>query len=520
MIKARAGGRRDPARFGLALTVMLVAEALVLCALRLPLSLSFKQLAFQDPGSDLVIDYLTVRGDRPGVDNGYQYGLLSLAVGRVVFAVLGRNPMAFQALDVLANIALAWGLARFARYAGAGVVGVALLVLTLPYLTPSAYPCLTHMLEPAVLCHALVEHLRGRRTRALAMVSVCLFIKPTMAYLYGLLLTLLILRDWGAARPGRVSRLLRPFCPAVAVMAVLAVGLGWAYGAEPLVASVIPVSGARVYQANGFGFFFGEGCNFWRPPGARLGYYLGTFAGFWIAGTFALLAGAAVAVGRSFGAGKRAAVVPNNTEVACVCAALHVMFVFLFFGNSLSWFYYGYVLVLGLVALIPLISRTLSAAVLAGLFVLALLSQRSVIGPILGYWRTLMRGPETASLYASPEEREEWLRVMEATRGQKAVILAISEGLPLIAPGFEPPVLWYIAHAGLRRPEVERKRAQIAHAGLVVEVKSCYGKWPSEEFASELGKTLAGFEHVYVGRLYRVFQRSKPASEPRRADRP
>ena len=89
----------------------------------MPLSLSFRQLAFTDAGANLVIDYLTLRGDRPGVDNGYQYGLLSLAVGRILFAVLGRNPMSLQAADVLASIALAWGLARFARHAGAGVVG-------------------------------------------------------------------------------------------------------------------------------------------------------------------------------------------------------------------------------------------------------------------------------------------------------------------------------------------------------------------------------------------------------------
>ena len=376
------------------------------------------------------------------------------------------------------------------------------------------------MLEPALLCHSLVEHLRGRRARALAMVSVCLFIKPVMAYVYGLFLTLLIVRDWAVARPGGVSGLLRLFCPAAAVVAVLAAGLGWVYGVEPLVASVIPISGARVYQARGFGFFFGEGSDFWRPPGARLGYYLGTFAGFWIAGTFALLAGAAAAVGRSFGVGKRAMVIPNNVEVACVCVALHVMFVTLFFGNSISWFYYAYVLVLGLVALIPLMSGTRSAAVLAGLFVLALLSQRSVIPPILYYWRTLRPGPDTASLYAPPDESEEWLRVLEATRGQTAVVLAISEGLPLIAPGFEPPVLWYLAHGGLRRPEVERKRAQIAHAELVVETKDFHDRWPSEEFAPELGEILAGFECVYVGRLFRVFQRSKPASDSRGTDWP
>ena len=502
---------RDAARYGLILTIALIAEALLISWLRLPSSFGFMQFAFLDPGSDLVIDYLCEQGDRPGVDNGYQYGLLSLVAGRVIFAILGRNPFAWQVSAVLASVVLAWGLARFAIYSRNIVAGGSLSVLTLSHLIPSIYPCFSQMLEMGVLCHALVEHLRSRRTTALAMAAACIFIKPTMAYFYGLLLTLLILRDWWVSRTGGILGLVASFLPAAAVVVVLSVGLSIAYGFDSLITCVLPIAGARVYRAHNFGFFFGIGRDFWRPSGARLGYYIGTFAGFYITSTLLLFAGVVAISARLIASGYPRRTVSRNFEVACVCIVLHFAYICFFFGNAWSWYYYAYFTILGLVAITPLFNAVLSIVILTGLFILAALSHLTMIRSTTEVWQTYRRFPETAGLYASPDDREDWSRAIKATRGKKAVILALSEGLPLITPGFEPPVLRYIAHKGLRGVEVERKRIQIANAEVVVETNYTYsGKWTSEAFVSDLGETLRGFKEVYVGRRYRVLRRCHP----------
>ena len=152
----------------------------------------FFRFAFSDSGTSLTIDDLVRRGFRPTIDFGYIYGLLPLLINRVWFAVLGASPGACRWAILVCNIVMAWGLARFAAAQRVGWVGVALLALAMPDLLRSSYDVLVQALEPALLVHALAEQARGRRDRALALVTAAAFVKPSMSYLFGLYLLVAI----------------------------------------------------------------------------------------------------------------------------------------------------------------------------------------------------------------------------------------------------------------------------------------------------------------------------------------
>ena len=212
-----------------------MAESLALALLQLPLSLGFLEFATADQGANLTTQSLLDRGLVPTVDFGYQYGLLPLLIGRSWFALLGRTPQAYAAAMLIVDLLIAWGLARCAAALRAGPAGIALIVCTMIGTTLGSYINLAHACEATLICHALADHAGGRRSRALALLTACLFIKPVMAYVYGFLLVLLIVRDGsvrgllrggpggggrGPAPPG-AGRLVRPdargpFAPAAA----------------------------------------------------------------------------------------------------------------------------------------------------------------------------------------------------------------------------------------------------------------------------------------------------------------
>jgi hypothetical protein len=239
-------------------------------------------------------------------------------------------------------------------------------------------------------------------------------------------------------------------------------------GFGPLLHSLDPSGGIAVYRANHFGFFSGIGRDFWRPPGARLNYYLGTFTGFWLAGSVILIAGSVTLLARREGG--------RNCEVALFCAALHVAFVTLMFGNAWSWVFYSDILVLGFVALSPFVRGKLLMAVALALVGLAMLAQRSTLLPYALSWRTLAHSPETAGLWADSTERREWMEVRETLGGRKAVLFAQSDGAAVFVPGFGPPAVFYLAPGQARPVELARKRAQIESAALVVEAAAPGGR--------------------------------------------
>ena len=487
------------------LGVVVLIEASLLILLRLPSSYRFVNFAFLDNGADLAIHYLTQHGDRLYQDNGYYYGLLPLAFGKLLYGTLGRHPFAFEVAAIVTTLFLAANLVRYCSLSRCDWRGESLLILTLPYVLTVGYPSITHMLEAVIMTLALCEHLAGRRTIALALLTACLFVKPTMAYFYGLLLTILIIRHELVVLGRSIVALLQALLPSACVAVVLSVALGFAYGPGPLIHGLLPLSGARIYEANHYGFLFGRGQDFWWPPGASAGYYFGTVVGFWLAASGTLFIGSVLVITAESRASRKSIEVINCVEASCVCALLHLLFVLLFFGNAWSWSYYFYLIPMGLLALHPIIGNRFLPLVCFILLALALGGLRSSIMPGIQEWHNYRRGPETAGLWAAPDERQDWIRVRKLLAGRSASILALSDGAGAFFPGAEPPTLWFLVRGGTKTHEITRKVKDLAGSEFIVEVR-IDGPWPSDLF-KEFAEPLSGCVHLLDTRFYRVYRR-------------
>ena len=500
---------RDAARV-LVLTLLFAAELLVLGIAATPRVMRFDDYAFGDTGTNLNDQILMERGLRPNVDYGYAYGLLPLLFGRAWFPLLGTTPAAYRAAMALFNALMAWGLARFATAARVGPAGLVLLVVALPYTVFPNYPFLAYALEATLLIHALAEHARGRRGVALALLTACCLTKPSMAYIYGLLLLVLAVRDV-AARGWDRRDLVRVVAPPAATGAILAAVLVAVFGLTSLARTVLPLTGGAIYRYYHFGFFRGIGRAFWQPPGARWTYYVGTVAGFWIAGSLALIAGGLESLRRLAGAWP-ASERPRAEVVAC-CATMHVAFVTLMFGHAWSWAYYSDLLVLGLAALAA--RGRAGSAVVWLLVPLALLGHKAQVTATREQWATTAPARETAGLWAGAAERAEWARALELAQGRSPAVVALAGCTELLFPDFPPPVSHYFHH-GLALPaEVRRKADQLARAdtilvpGGVPQQEDVLKDWP------ELVAALDGCERVWKGTFFEVYRRVRPPRSSR-----
>jgi hypothetical protein len=481
------------------LAALFCAEVVALTLLQAPNELFFR-FAFGDSGASLTVQDLIRRGYRPTVDFGYIYGLLPLLIHRVWFAIAGATPGACWWATLACNLALGWGLARFAVYQRVGWAGVALLVLALPDLLRSSYDVLVQTLEPALLVHALAEQARARRDRALVLATTDAFVKPSMAYVYGLYLVITIVLTMNRAAWRRA------LAPALATTAGLALLLAAVYGVRPLVGSLVPTGGMAVYREGRLGFFHGTGRDFWLRPDAGLRGYLRYEIGYWLAGTVVLIGGGLESALRRTRRPHPAPVIAHNDEVVLGCAVLHVTFVTLFFGHSFSWKYYLAILLLGLAAMAARGRR--HAVVIGGIALLVLISDRAWLQALAGDWKSRTPSATTAGLWSTTTEQREWARVLELTRGNRPVLLADCEGATLLFPQFAPPMGAYFVPGHPLPAEVRRKAAQLAGASLVVKVGGPgdrrFARWP------ELTAALDGCEPLWQGTLYQVYRRVRP----------
>ena len=270
-----------------------------------PTRMDFRGFYFGDPGTNLSVHDLVRRGLRPTVDFVYQYGLLALLFGRGWFALLGDTPLAYRASGIAFGLWMIVSLTRFVRAQRIGAAGAAILLVGLPFFVPSSQPNFTHGLESGLLCQALAEQARGRRATALALATAAVLAKPSLGFVFGLILlvaTLAALRGRWSARSILGSEGLGP---AIVTGVVLLAVLAAVFGVAPVVRTVIPTAGLANYRAANFGFFFGIGRRFWLPSRAGPGYYLGTVVGFWLVGSLSLVVAGLVAARRLIAARDR-----------------------------------------------------------------------------------------------------------------------------------------------------------------------------------------------------------------------
>jgi hypothetical protein len=497
------GSQKSSSKRLYALTALFLAEFVALMLFQAPYR-TFDRFALWDSGGDLVIQGLMRQGWRPTVEFGYPYGLLGLFVGRIYYRFAPLTPAAFQIEVAACSLLSAWGLARFAAARRLGPLGVALLVLAVPDLLLVNYITLTHVMEQALLIHALAEQGRGRRATALALATACWFVKPSLAALVGLSLVIALIvvnrrEGWRAW--------VRAFGPAIATAIVLGALLAATFGLVPLWRTLIPTTGGEVYRLNGFGFFFGKGRSFWQLPNAGIIDYFRYETAFYLLGTVVLAWGGLSGLGR-LATGAASDEEARDDEVVATCALVQVGFVFFFFGHRNTWFYPLPMLTAGLATLAQ---RGRWARVAVGLLTLMLLvSDRSKTMEVVHRWRTESAPAATLGLWIKPADLEEWTKVRELVNANDghAVLFAMCEGGALWLPGFQPPSSGYIVPGLPTSVEIERKVAQLRQAHLIVMHDpaewNVFRRWP------ELKAAFDGCSLIFEGPVLKVYRRDRP----------
>ena len=465
----------------------------------------FTRFAYGDSGTDLTIQNLLARGFSPTVDFGYIYGLLPLIINKIWQGIFGANPGACRAAALVCNLATAWGIARFASSMRVGRAGIALILFAMPDILLTSTFVLVHVLEQALLINALAFQARGKRGISLALATACLFVKPSMAYLYGLMLIVVIARRTDL-RYGR-----RVLVPAVITGLVLGCTLAAIFGLVPLFTTLTPGAGIEVYRQSRHGFFNGVGKEFWFIPGGGLRDYFRYEVGSWMVGTFLLTTGGLLALVRV--AQHRAT---GNDELVLTCSIQHIAFILLFFGNRWTWVYYYATMILGLAA-IGVRGRR-HAAIIGVLALLVLAGSKAKFETTARLWQTDSPRVETFGLWASTAERADWLKVLELSKGHHPVVLlAETDGAAFLTPDvFEPPAGSYFVPGHPVPSEIRRKAEQIARAETVViaRPKGDPGRGGYDAWL-EIASAFEGFEIISQGELFRVERRVPlPAVSP------
>ena len=462
--------------------------------LHLPGTLGFDTFAFYDTGSNLTAQYLISNGYRPTIDFSYPYGLLPLIFGRTWFALFGITPRACVALIPVIDLLIIWGLVRFAVNLRLNFAGVLLLALGAFLIIPSSFTNLSDGMEPIFIIHALADQAAGNRRRALALATVCVFVKPSMAFFLGFILIVFMVAEALQLHDRPLSAFITDTRAAAVIGSASAAAIALAYGYSSLLGSIFPVRGIGVYHAQGFGFFEGAGRSFWAPPGAPWVYYLANPAGVWIVYTIALIVAGLVVVSRALAQGATRSRIEHTSEIIVSCAFLHLSFILLFFGNQFSWRYYFYVLVLGLcaaarrwqlvvaaLALALPLSKVGKAIVLRAAAAESRASAISVGGQSgriaalpnesgfsFQHWYSTRPSPETANLWAPPDERAEWQTVLATIRGRRAAMLEYVGCAAVMFPEFSSPVTLYLDRGEAGPAEIVRELAQLKSSDVVV----------------------------------------------------
>jgi hypothetical protein len=256
----------------LRLCLLFGAEKTLAYALfRLPTDLGFDANAFGDRGDFLSISNLVGHGSRPAIDFGYHWGLVPIMLAQAWFVLFGATPQTNEAVMVVCALLVAIGVARMAAALRLGTLGIAFLVIALPFAFPTF--TVTYALEAALLSNALAEQAAGRRSTALALTTAACFVKPSMAYVYGFVLVVLALRDAWRSERGAPSidwrKLMRTITPATITACALILILAATYGTSVLTTTLLPRAGMSAFHSQGMGFFHGAGRDSWYQP--RLG---------------------------------------------------------------------------------------------------------------------------------------------------------------------------------------------------------------------------------------------------------
>jgi len=508
--------------------ILLIVEVCLLYLLRWPLSYNFNNFAFWDNGSYLVAHFLLQQGHQVFSYFGWQYGLLPLFIQELGFHLFGATPASFMCLSAPCVMTVAVVMGRIALLES-GTAGRILIILSLPLIL--SFPLdLPHSLEPALLSLGLLSQAKGQHGRALAFATAACFTKPSMGYLYGLVLLLFIFLasrelivppgvEDSNPRPSyawlrrvrrgslpcrreglRFSNPMLSLVPAVCTGFGLFLLLSMIFGWKTVLQSLLPLSGARAYRALHLGWS-GIAKELLYFPGVKFGYYIGTPVTFWVTATVYLTAAAAAVWPIARNTEQRT----ENREMILTCAILHLGFIALFYGFPASWIYYAYVLVAGIIAtqVWPVAGTAIGV-----LCVLAALANYSGIRAALSAWKTMEANGSTAGLFAASDECAEWNYVVSLVKRESPALFTNFGEAQLLFPWLSAPAGAFIVPGVVTDGEILREAQTLRTAGTVIvpaipRLGNALKNWPGPEFSGVLKDTTL----VFNGTYFQVYRR-------------
>ncbi len=482
------------------LVILAAGFAILLVLLQiwqLPRIAGWTFFSFFDPGTALKGDWLISLGMKPAIDFGYTHGLASLMVAHWGFAILGRTPAAYLLMTSVMEVLMAVVIARFAVAMKLSRPALWFLFIALPIAIMPCYLTLTHPLEALLLLWAIAEQARGRRPRALAICTACLFVKPSMAYVYGFLLVIWTLIACYREKDHRRA-LVRGLAPAMVTGVLMAAAMTWRFGIKSLLLTIVPITGMRTYKDTHFGFFSGSGLQFWWPAYHPWYYYIITPAGIWLVMSAILLWVLLIRGLRKKNtreAGRKTHPAgglltdwiyrPSHwRETAISIGLMHIAFVLGFYGWKYAWQYYSYLPVLFTALVISRCGvRQVQVATVLG--ILAVGSQVRNTGLTFWCWQNKIRNKHTGYLWAYSQQYAQWQYVCRRVRGHPTLIL--SNGyLPWMPKGMSMPLSWFPEPGIPTTIEMRRLKSEALAAHYIV-VRHGYGKfglWVNPAFAS------------------------------------
>jgi hypothetical protein len=455
--------------------------------------------AFSDAGSNLTVQYLISQGLVPLVDFGYLYGLLPLLIGKLWFWFFGFTARAYGLAGLTCSLLVGFALWRASVSLGLGLISQAFIVVTIGWAV-GVYPNFAHALEAVLISNALAEQAAGRLSSAMSLSLMAALAKPSMGYVYFAILLAVLVFTVVRDKEAVVRRIIAStIAPALAFFGAAVLLLSWWFGLRVTLLALTPLTGMQNYRILGYGFFHAAGHSFWHPAGAHWGYYVGTVAGFWLLGTVALLI---------MGLGALAArhLESARDQIIMTCAILQLLFILFFFGGGFSWFYYPYILTLGLAAGAN-DSTWAGSLTLALLAALSILAWKSTATGMLREWRNDAPRRAMAGLWASNEEAREWQRALDSAKSQSATVLSAFGCANLISDEFEKPVALYLTPGLAKGSEILREVTLLDRVSIVV-VPLMPGWGGIPEIPAIRDTMRRGFEVAWKGDFFAVYRLS------------
>jgi hypothetical protein len=436
-----------------------------------PYTMGLRRFYFGDSAWIYTVNLLLNEGKIPTKDFAFFYGLSILLFDKLWFGIFGWTPWALLYLYIIGIALSIIGVIRIVTSLDIGRLGSFIIVIASPMIVNAGHLLLSpvHILEPVFLIHALVAQLRGRYTTALVLVTLAAFVKPSLAYVFGLLLVLqVILGGLSAPVPPLRQRVLW-LLPAAVVALILSLIVISYFGWEPYLWTQVPLNAGKAYADFNFGFFYGIGRELWKPEPWTPAHYFFTIAGAWLVASIVLLIGTVVSLRYWY---------TSAARLIFTCGILHIIFVFFLFGNQWSWIYYPYLLFIGAAVALDQAVRFGNSivhylAIIAGMLISVFLLfvvvffWASINGVEL--WLSHQRYVHAGGLYADSDDARVWAKVLELAQTKRVMVLNRTNAAHIFSPPVDGPRVWVLIRAVAAPGEIERIRDQLAAADVIVK---------------------------------------------------